>query len=141
MPSVLGILETALYVGDLRRSAEFYQRLLGVPIILDAERLIALGVAGRSVLLLFKEGTTGEDVATPGGTIPHHRGIGPTHFAFSIARDDVDDWKRQLKAQSVAIESAVSWPGRAVSIYFRDPDQNLVELMTPGFWKGIEVPV
>jgi catechol 2,3-dioxygenase-like lactoylglutathione lyase family enzyme len=137
MPSVNGILETALYVRDIERAATFYRRLLDTTTLLESDRLIALGVAGRSVLLLFKEGTTSEDFVTPGGTIPAHAGAGPTHFAFSIARDDVNAWKQFLAVQSVPIESTVSWPGGAESIYFRDPDQNLVELITPGFWKGI----
>jgi catechol 2,3-dioxygenase-like lactoylglutathione lyase family enzyme len=29
---------------------------------------------------------------------------------------------------------AGSWPRGAKSIYFRDPDGNLAELITPGFW-------
>ena len=140
MPSVDGILETALYVSDIRRAAEFYQRLFHIEKLLESDRLISLGVAGRSVLLLFKEGETGEPVATPGGTIPPHRGAGPTHFAFAIAPDDVEPWKESLRAQSVEIESVVNWPGGAESIYCRDPDKNLVELMTPGFWKGISAP-
>lgn len=138
MPATHGILETALYVSDLDRAANFYRRFLDATTLGESERLIALGVAGRNVLLLFKEGATGEPYATPGGTIPPHRGSGPTHFAFSIAATDVDDWKQLLHAQSIAIESTVSWPGGVESIYFRDPDQNLVELITPGFWKGID---
>ena len=44
-----GILETALYVSDVRRAAEFYRRLFGFPTLLESERLVALDVAGRSV--------------------------------------------------------------------------------------------
>jgi catechol 2,3-dioxygenase-like lactoylglutathione lyase family enzyme len=137
MPAVSGILETAIYVSDLRRAAEFYRRVFEFEILLESEKLIALNVAGRSVLLLFKEGATGEAAAVPGGVIPPHAGSGPTHFAFSIAADDVEVWKQRLKDEAVEIESTVDWPGGAESIYFRDPDQNLVELITPGFWRGI----
>jgi catechol 2,3-dioxygenase-like lactoylglutathione lyase family enzyme len=35
----------------------------------------------------------------------------------------------------VTVESVVVWPGGAKSVYFRDPDGNLAELITPGFWK------
>jgi len=35
---------------------------------------------------------------------------------------------------NVPVESVVTWPRGAQSIYFRDPDENLVELITPGFW-------
>jgi hypothetical protein len=46
----------------------------------------------------------------------------------------VETWKRRLDSEGVAIESIVIWPRGAQSIYFRDPDGHLVELITPGFW-------
>jgi catechol 2,3-dioxygenase-like lactoylglutathione lyase family enzyme len=134
VPNVHGILETALYVEDLQRAAAFYRRLFNFPTLLDSERLIALDVAGRNVLLLFKEGATSEPFATPGGVIPGHVGAGANHFAFSIALEDFGPWQQRLDAEAVAVESVVSWPGGTKSIYFRDPDENLVELITPGFW-------
>ena len=71
-----GILETALYVADVKRAAEFYRRLFGFPTLLESERLVALDVAGRSVLLLFPEGGTTEPfpVSGGGGVIPPHGG-------------------------------------------------------------------
>lgn len=132
-----GILETALYVSDIRRSAEFYGRLFGFPTLLESERLIALDVAGKSVLLLFAEGGTNDPFPVPGGSgvIPPHGGArGGYHFAFSIAANDVDAWQRRLEAEGVAIESVVTWPRGATSVYFRDPDANLAELITAGFW-------
>ncbi len=132
-----GILETALYVTDVKRTAEFYRRLFGFGILLESERLIALDVAGRNVLLLFPEGGTTEpfDVPGGGGVIPPHGGSsGGYHFAFSIAAEDVESWQRHLESKGVAVESVVNWPGGAKSIYFRDPDGNLAELISPGFW-------
>jgi catechol 2,3-dioxygenase-like lactoylglutathione lyase family enzyme len=70
----------------------------------------------------------------PGGVIPPHDGSGHLHLAFSIAEEDVETWKRRLDSEGVAIESIVIWPRGAQSIYFRDPDGHLVELITPGFW-------
>jgi catechol 2,3-dioxygenase-like lactoylglutathione lyase family enzyme len=136
MASVHGILETALYVKDPPRAAAFYQRLFNFPTLLDSDRLIALDVAGRNVLLLFQEGATCEPFPTSGGVIPAHAGSGVNHFAFSIASDDLLNWQQRLNTEGVAIESVVTWPGGAQSIYFRDPDQNLVELITPGFWRN-----
>lgn len=132
-----GILETALYVADVRRSAEFYRRVFGFPTLLESERLIALNVAGRSVLLLFAAGATSRPFPAPGGTgeIPPHGGAaGGYHFAFSIAAEDVAAWRSRLTSEGVAVESAVRWNGGAESLYFRDPDGNLAELITPGFW-------
>jgi catechol 2,3-dioxygenase-like lactoylglutathione lyase family enzyme len=134
MPDVHGILETALYVSDLRRSAAFYRRLFGFPVLQDLERLIALDVAGRNVLLLFEKGSAIEPLATSGGVIPGHDARGEIHFAFSIDSVDLPQWKDRLKRDGVAIESVVEWPGGAQSIYFRDPDRNLVELATRGLW-------
>jgi len=136
MPKVHGILETALYVEDPRQAAAFYRRLFGFETLLEVERLTALDVAGQSVLLLFKARTTNVPSETPGGIIPPHAGHGPTHFAFAIDIESVDAWTTKLAEESVALESRVEWPGGAVSLYFRDPDANLVELITPGFWRN-----
>ena len=136
--NVGGILETALYVADVKRAADFYRRLFAFPTLLESERLIALDVAGRNVLLLFSQGGTTEpfDVPGGGGAIPPHGGASPggSHFAFSIASEDVEPWRRRLEAEGVEVESVVSWPGGARSLYFRDPDGNLAELISPGFW-------
>jgi catechol 2,3-dioxygenase-like lactoylglutathione lyase family enzyme len=135
MERIHGLLETALYVEDVLRAAGFYQRVFGFGVLLESDRLVALDVVGRNVLLLFKAGATTEAFPTPGGVIPGHGASGPTHFAFSISKDDVSSWRRRLGAEGVAIESEVTWNGGAESLYFRDPDQNLVELITPGFWR------
>ena len=133
-----GILETALYLSDIKRAAGFYRRLFGFPTLLESERLIALDVSGQSVLLLFPEGGTTEPFSVPdgGGVIPPHGGSpGGYHFAFSIASEDVEAWRGHLESGGVAAESVVTWAGGAKSLYFRDPDGNLAELITPGFWK------
>jgi catechol 2,3-dioxygenase-like lactoylglutathione lyase family enzyme len=134
-PRIHGILETALYVRDLAIAADFYRRVFGFPTLLESDRLIALNVADRNVLLLFLQDATREPFETPGGVIPGHAGRGPTHFAFSIALDDVDAWRQRLALENVVVESEVTWPGGAQSLYFRDPDDHLAELITPGFWK------
>ena len=133
---VRGILETALYVKDPRRSADFYRRVFGFPVLLESERLIALDVSGRSVLLLFKQGATTEAFATSGGTIPGHWGNGQTHFAFAVTTQDLPAWRRRFAAEEIPIESELDWPEGAISIYFRDPDGHLAELITEGFWRN-----
>ncbi len=134
MPTIHGLLETALYVTDLPGAAGFYRRLFGFGTLLESERLIALDVVGRNVLLLFKAGSTEAAFETPGGVIPGHSGSGTTHLAFSVGADEVAPWQQRLESDGVAIESTVTWPGGAKSLYFRDFDNHLVELITPGFW-------
>lgn len=136
MPSLLGILETVLYVEDFPRACAFYEQVLGLNSIYRDQRLCAYDVAGHGVLLLFPRGHSLETVHLPGGTIPPHDGHGPVHIAFSIAADERAAWEARLSEASIAIEGRTNWPRGGTSIYFRDPDGHLVELATPGLWPG-----
>jgi catechol 2,3-dioxygenase-like lactoylglutathione lyase family enzyme len=53
-PPVARILETSLYVRDLDASRAFYSRLFGFPVLLHDERMCAMAIPGRQVLLLFR---------------------------------------------------------------------------------------
>ena len=134
MPQVTGILETALYVEDVARAAEFYRSLFGFETMIQDHRFCALSVAGQDVLLLFLRGGTTQPMEVPGGIIPPHDGSGQNHFAFSIPAAELPAWEDFLAARRIPIESKTSWPRGGFSLYFRDPDQNLVELATPGIW-------
>ena len=89
---------------------------------------------GAAHLLLFKRGATLETVHLPGGTIPPHDGRGPLHVAFAITAEALPDWERRLGEQEIAIEGRTDWPRGGHSIYFRDPDGHLLELVTPAVW-------
>jgi catechol 2,3-dioxygenase-like lactoylglutathione lyase family enzyme len=131
---VTGILETALHVEDVPRSREFYQNIFRFPVLQGDDRFCALNVADKQVLLLFKKGGSTEPIAVPGGIIPPHGGDGKLHFAFSIPAADLAAWEARLRDHGVAIESRVHWERGGDSIYFRDPDGHLAELVTPGIW-------
>jgi len=134
-PRLDRIVETALYCDDLSRSRAFYVDTLGCQSLLDSARLVALSVAGVSVLLLFQRGATSEPLATAGGVVPPHGGTGIQHVAFAVAdRSQLDAWAARLEQRGVAIESRVRWPRGGESIYIRDPDEHSVELITPGLW-------
>ena len=133
-PPLNNLLETAVYVADVKRAAAFYRGLFEFPTLLETDRLIALNVAGRGVLLLFQIGATSEPLTLPGGTVPAHGATGVNHFAFSIPASSIDAWREHLSRHDVAIESEVKWDRGAESLYFRDPDNHVVELITPGFW-------
>jgi catechol 2,3-dioxygenase-like lactoylglutathione lyase family enzyme len=133
-PQVTGILETSLYVADVERAKSFYQSLFGFECLLTDERLCALAVDGKQVLLLFRKRGSVNSVEIPGGTIPGHDGSGEMHVAFSIALSQFEEWRERLQEQNVAIESTVRWPRGGQSLYFRDLDNHLIELSTPGVW-------
>lgn len=134
MPEVTGVVETCLYVDDLERASRFYEDICEFKKLIGDERFTALSVADRNVLLLFRQGATLDSIPTPGGVIPPHDGTGQQHVAFSIPAAAEADWHRRLEEHGVAIESEVDWPRGGRSLYFRDPDQHLVELITPGCW-------
>jgi catechol 2,3-dioxygenase-like lactoylglutathione lyase family enzyme len=134
MPTLAGIKETALTVADLERSERFYRDLFDLPLLDGDARFRALNVADAHVLLLFLRGGSTEPVHLPGGIIPSHGASGQSHVAFAIAASALEEWKAHLADHHVTIESTVTWPRGGTSIYFRDPDRHLIELMTPGVW-------
>ena len=134
VPRLGSVLETALYVDDLARANAFYQDVLDLEPLTNDSRFSAFNVGDRSVLLLFRRGATLETVTLPGGTIPPHDGAGPVHMAFSIGADEIPAWEKRLKDHGISIEARTAWPRGGHSVYFRDPDNHLLELVTPGVW-------
>jgi len=134
LPKISGVIETALYVDDLERARAFYEEVLGLARLTSDQRFLAFDVGGRSVLLLFRRGSTLEPVHLPGGSIPPHDGSGPLHMAFAIEAGELAGWESRLGAHDVVIESRTAWPRGGHSVYFRDPDNHLLELVTPGVW-------
>jgi catechol 2,3-dioxygenase-like lactoylglutathione lyase family enzyme len=131
-----GIVETALYVEDVRRSAGFYRELFAFKTLLEDDELCAFAVPGPAVLLLFKKGTRLEPFVTPGGAIPAHDASGRMHVSFKVPAEALADCRAELESRGIPIESRVDWPRGGISLYFRDPDQHLVELITPGVWEN-----
>jgi catechol 2,3-dioxygenase-like lactoylglutathione lyase family enzyme len=134
-PAVSRILETALYAEDLALTVAFYRDVFGFTALVDTPRLCAFDVGGESVLLLFQRGATAEGLTTDHGFIPPHDSSGPSHFAFAINAEDLSKWEAHLDAHGIGIESRVGWARGGTSLYFRDPDNHSVELVTPGTWR------
>ena len=135
-PAVHGVVETILYTDHLERATSFYRDVLGLALMKgDRERFQALDAGASRVLLLFKRGgTLAPQPVSSGGVIPPHDGSGPLHIGFAIAAADYPVWCARLMEHEVAIESETQWELGGRSIYFRDPDDHLVELITPGIW-------
>jgi catechol 2,3-dioxygenase-like lactoylglutathione lyase family enzyme len=133
-PPIRGVLETAVYVDDLDCAHRFYGEVLGLDRVLDTQRMLTYAVAPGQVLLVFRRGFTREDSDTAGGRVPGHHSEGPAHFAFAIEADAYEGWKARLAAHGVAITSEVTWPKGGRSLYFEDPDGNVLEMATPGLW-------
>lgn len=125
-----GVLESSLYVSDLKRAVAFYRNVLGLQLAdeFDANRGAALFV-GSGILLLFRA-----DVTRRKGTLPTHGASGPGHVAFRVKPNELGRWRERLVKCGVAIEREVSFDGQPPSIYFRDPDGNSLELAVPSIW-------
>lgn len=132
------VLETALYVADLDRSIEFYQRTLGLSLASPPiSRMCALAIGKSQVLLLFKKGASVKATVAPYGIIPPSDGDGSLHVAFLVPGSEFESWCAWLKRE-VQLESILDWPNGGRSLYFRDPDTHLIELKT-SYWNSPEV--
>jgi catechol-2,3-dioxygenase len=123
-----GIVESSLYVSDLSRAMNFYQKIFGFPVISEfGGRGCALHAGPRQVLLLFKKGAS-RDITSP------HDGDGELHLAFAVPVAELAKWEAWLAENGIAVEEKRKWELGGWSIYFRDPDRHLLELATPGTW-------
>ena len=124
------ILETTLYVQDVARAVKFYQDVLGLHLLdeFDANKGAALQV-GRGVLLLFRS-----EVTEKPGTLPPHGAVGTSHVAFRVQPHELAEWKQRLRERGVPIEVEHSFNGQPPSVYFRDPDGNVLEFAVEDIW-------
>lgn len=124
------ILESSLYVGDLEAAATFYTRLLGQePYSVKPGRHVFYRL-DRGMLLLFNpEASSNDD-----GELPPHGAQGAGHLAFRVSSEEIPRWRERLGALGIAMESDWTWPNGMSSLYFRDPDGNLLEITTGAIW-------
>jgi catechol 2,3-dioxygenase-like lactoylglutathione lyase family enzyme len=128
IPAINGIVESSLYVSDLRRSIRFYEETLGFKLISDfGERGCAMHAGGNQVLLLFKKRAS-VDFEFP------HDGDGELHVAFAVSAAELPRWEAWLLESRGLSVGRKTWGGGGQSLYFRDPDRHLLELVTPGTW-------
>jgi catechol 2,3-dioxygenase-like lactoylglutathione lyase family enzyme len=134
-PRINGVVKTCHYSADLPRSVRLSKDRLGLRLLEFGERLCVFSVADKQVLLIFRSGGTMKPIPTPGGMIPPHDSTGQLHLAFAVSNEDFPAREKHLIERGIMIESEMNWPTGGQSIYFRDPDNHLVELATPGIWE------
>jgi catechol 2,3-dioxygenase-like lactoylglutathione lyase family enzyme len=112
-----------LTVKDIQRTCDFYSRVLGMQTISFGDNRKAL-VFGSQKINLHEKGREFEPKAfrpTPGSA----------DLCF-ISKDQMPEMLDYLRSQGVEIEdgpvSRTGARGPIISVYFRDPDQNLIEV-------------
>lgn len=128
MVPVSDLFETHLTVSDLQRSMAFFGQIPGLELArVFPERKVAfywIGSRGNSMLGLWEVGTSPQKLSL--------------HLAFKADLHDLLDAPARLRAAGVipldfwgapAEEPMVLGWMPAASIYFRDPDGNMVELL------------
>jgi catechol 2,3-dioxygenase-like lactoylglutathione lyase family enzyme len=118
-----------LNVSDVERSLAFYQSALGLTAErVDAWRRKEVGFPS----LRINESTIIDLVAAPARAAEGELNL--AHFCLVTDSPTLDEAIQALSAAGTSIETGPAVRsgarGNALSIYFRDPDQNLIELRT-----------
>jgi catechol 2,3-dioxygenase-like lactoylglutathione lyase family enzyme len=126
---ISGLDHIVLNVRDVERSLAFYQRHLG----LAAERVEAWRRGDvRFPSLRINESTIIDLVAAPGAAGDARQNL--AHFCVVTEDADLTAAARELERAGVKVEQGPALRsgarGDALSIYFRDPDDNLIEVRT-----------
>ena len=120
---MLGLRHVALRVGDIDKSLDFYSRILKLKVEWQPDPGNVYLTSGTDNLALHQvEGNA--VAAVPGAT-------GLDHFGFLVATpQEVDQWADRLQEQGVElVQQPKTHRDGARSIYFRDPDGNLIQLI------------
>ena len=121
-PPVSGISELVLEVSDLEAARHFYRDLLGFE-----ETLYGEGRDDRLWYLIGQSARLG--LWTPQVGLAGGRGGAHVHFAFQLAREELDPLLERLRAAGVEVEGPIHL-GADRAIYVTDPDGNVVEFWT-----------
>lgn len=121
-PPVSGISELVLEVSDLDAARRFYRDLLGFE-----ETLYGEGRDDRYWYLIGSSARLG--VWTPQVGLAGGRGGAHVHFAFQLAREELDPLLDRLRSSGAEVEGPIQL-GADRAIYITDPDGNVVEFWT-----------
>lgn len=126
-----------LRVVDLERMIRFYCEVLGCSVAWRRPELglVHLRAGSAMIDLVPVDGELGR----AGGSAPGREGRNVDHVCLRIEPFDVDDIRAHLEAHAAPMVGEIrprfGAQGEGVSIYVRDPEDNLIEL------KGVIEPV
>ncbi len=122
-----GINHFALNVKDMKRAETFYTQVLGFPVIHRTETKAGFKHievdAGNVAIALFESPELDLEAAHKIMTDD-----GYLHFAFGAPYNRFDQTLQALDKSGVKVDGKPRDWGKSVSIYFRDPDGNQLEI-------------
>jgi lactoylglutathione lyase len=126
---IADLFEAHLTVSELDRAVAFYKDLLGLPLArLFPGRKVAffwIGAPGSAMLGLWEAGTMPMSISL--------------HVAFQVALSDLHEAQSRLQKAGIQPRDLAGLPTDepvvlawmpAAAVYFRDPDNNLLEFIT-----------
>jgi catechol 2,3-dioxygenase-like lactoylglutathione lyase family enzyme len=127
-----GLSEIVLIVEDVPKAADFYEHVVGLELehrTDDAWAWFFAGSDDRKQRLALHRGPLMFEEHSPH---PEGERFGRVHFAFDVARDELDANVERVRAAGVQVYGPVEldWMD-AQSYYFYDPDGNLLEFWSP----------
>lgn len=120
-------------VRDLNKSVEFYRSVLGCDVVRQRKELglVHLRAGASMVDLVSVDGTLGQQ----GGAAPAAEGRNVDHLCLRIQPFDEPDLIRHLTEHGLSplgkAEIRFGAEGDGLSMYFEDPDGNVIELKGP----------
>jgi catechol 2,3-dioxygenase-like lactoylglutathione lyase family enzyme len=118
-------MNTCLISSDIRRLAAFYERVLGIEPHFDSD-IYAEFRTGVGVLAIFD--AKAQENYIPGSAVASANRSAILEFSVS----DVDgEYARLQGIVQTWVKPPTTQPWGTRSIYFRDPDGNLVDFFTP----------
>jgi catechol-2,3-dioxygenase len=112
-----GLCELTLETPDPQGLAHFYADVFDLPLLADEGDRVWLGCGEQARLGLW----------SPGEKEFGDRGGRHVHFAFSVARGELLAVRDRLRELGVEHRGPVEHDGGDHSLYFEDPEGNLVE--------------
>ena len=113
-----GLCELTLETPDPARLARFYRDLLGLELLVEEDDRIWLACGEHARLGLW----------SPGEKEFGDRGGRHVHFAFSVDHGALREIARRLERAAFEHRGPVEHDGGDQSLYFEDPEGNVVEL-------------
>jgi catechol-2,3-dioxygenase len=139
MPPKLGqIVETILYTSSAPKLAEWYTSIFALTPFLSLPNVVGFSLPNNTILLLFSRSSTTADKVSTSGTIPKHgceTGLGQ-HIAFACnGIEELREWEAHFKEKEVEVLGTMDWELGGRSVYVRDWEGHVIEVMTRGVWE------